>query len=416
MTVSTPAGGQSRDEFLARLRHDLRTPLNAIVGYSEMLLEDAQAAGEAASGLCRGLERIAAAGRELLAQITSLLDPTAGDAAAMDLPALRTDITLGLLAPAQDLLADGDRLLAEVRAAGPQFESCLPDLERVRTASAELVALVRQALGADFDPRPGPVSQKPPSAHPTAPARAAALLGSLLVVDDDEINRELLSRHLARQGHSVATAADGRLALEQLRRAPFDLVLLDVIMPDMDGYQTLAHMKADGALRDIPVIVISALDEIDSVVRCIEMGAEDYLPKPFDPVLLRARIEACLEKKRLRDQEVDYLNNVSLVTAAAAAVEADRFDAESLDSVTARGDALGQLARVFQRMAREVRQREERLRQQVQALRIEIDETRKARQVAEITETEYFQELQRKARRLRAGSAAGRRAREADEG
>jgi two-component system cell cycle response regulator len=181
----------------------------------------------------------------------------------------------------------------------------------------------------------------------------------------------------------------------------FDLLLLDIMMPEMNGYQVLQRLKSDPQLRDIPVIMISALDEIESVVRCIEMGAEDYLPKPFDPVLLRARIGACLEKKRLRDQEVEYLRNVDYVTAAAAAVEAGEFDPETIEQVAARPDELGQLARVFQRMAREVRAREQRLKQEVQQLRIEIDETRAARQVAEITETDYFQELQRKANQLR---------------
>jgi DNA-binding response OmpR family regulator len=136
-------------------------------------------------------------------------------------------------------------------------------------------------------------------------------------------------------------------------------------------------------------------------VRCIELGAEDYLPKPFDPVLLRARIGACLEKKRLRDQEIEYLRNVDRVTAAAAAVEAGKFDVATIEGVAQRSDELGQLARVFGRMAREVHAREQRLKQEVRQLRIEIDETRTARQVAEITETDYFQDLQKQVDKLR---------------
>ena len=110
----------------------------------------------------------------------------------------------------------------------------------------------------------------------------------------------------------------------------FDLVLLDILMPEMDGYQVLKQMKEDKTLREVPVIVISAMDDMESVVKGIELGAEDYLPKTFDPVLLRARIGACLEKKRLRDQEVDYLHNVARVTDAAAAVEAEIFDSTPL--------------------------------------------------------------------------------------
>ena len=127
--------------------------------------------------------------------------------------------------------------------------------------------------------------------------------GHLLVVDDNKVNRLLLGRGLEQQGHSVAFAENGRQALELLRRQPFDLVVLDVLMPDLDGYQVLEELTADPRLRDIPVIMASSLDELDSVVKCIELGAEDYLTKPVNPVLLRARINAGLEKKRLRDQQ-----------------------------------------------------------------------------------------------------------------
>jgi signal transduction histidine kinase len=123
------------------------------------------------------------------------------------------------------------------------------------------------------------------------------------VVDDTPANRELLAEHVAQLGHRVATAEGGRQALTLLRGGGFDLVLLDVLMPEVDGFTVLEQAKADPALREIPAIMVSGLGEVDSVVRCIEAGAEDYLTKPFDPVILRARINACLEKKRLRDAE-----------------------------------------------------------------------------------------------------------------
>ena len=125
----------------------------------------------------------------------------------------------------------------------------------------------------------------------------------LLVVDDNEMNRDVLTRRLQKQGHEVATAENGRAALEMLGSGAFDLVLLDVMMPELDGREALARMKADESLRHIPVIMISASEEIETVVRCIELGAEDYLPKPFNPTLLKARVDASLEKKRLRDRE-----------------------------------------------------------------------------------------------------------------
>jgi CheY-like chemotaxis protein len=224
---------------------------------------------------------------------------------------------------------------------------------------------------------------------------------SILVVDDDPINRMLLSRELERQGHRVATTEDGRRALALLRAERFDVVLLDVLMPELDGYETLAQIERDEKLRHLPVIMVSALEDMESVVRCIEMGAADYLPKPFDPVLLRARINGCLTKKRLHDLELEYMEQVGYVVEAATAVETATFAPESLDAVAARHDALGQLARVFRRMAREVITRERALKQEVRQLRIEIDAVRAATQVAEITETEYFQDLQRKADQLR---------------
>jgi class 3 adenylate cyclase/CheY-like chemotaxis protein len=133
---------------------------------------------------------------------------------------------------------------------------------------------------------------------------------SLLVVDDERRNRTLLSARLESCGYTVTAVENGRQALEMIQVQAFDLVLLDLLMPEMDGYQVLAHLKADPALHHLPVIVISALEDVDSVVRCIEMGAEDYLPKPFNPVLLQARVSACLEKKRLHDQEKAYLRQL----------------------------------------------------------------------------------------------------------
>jgi class 3 adenylate cyclase/CheY-like chemotaxis protein len=134
--------------------------------------------------------------------------------------------------------------------------------------------------------------------------------GSVLVVDDVEANRDLLSRRLQRQGHHVTIAENGQQALKLLETQTFDLILCDIMMPVMNGYQVLEHLKADPALRHIPVIMVSALDDIDSVVRCIELGAEDYLFKPFNPILLKARVGACLEKKRLRDQEQAYFKQL----------------------------------------------------------------------------------------------------------
>ncbi len=199
----------------------------------------------------------------------------------------------------------------------PLQKSLLPHIERMssaaedlfRTAPLELhgdVGRIRFALErlTNFATRqPGSVDGLSASMAGSTENDTQGTRGRLLVVDDNADNRDILLRHLERQGYGVTTAADGRRALELLRTGAFELMLLDVLMPVMDGFGVLEQMKKEPALREMPVVMISALDETKSVVRCIQMGAEDYLMKPFDPVLLSARIGVSLEKKRLRDEE-----------------------------------------------------------------------------------------------------------------
>lgn len=228
--------------------------------------------------------------------------------------------------------------------------------------------------------------------------------GVILVVEDNPVNRKLLVATLSAQGYAVTPATNGREALEILRSGgsrSFDVVLLDIMMPELNGYETLRAIKADQSLRDLPVLMISAIDEIESVIECVKMGATDYLSKPFNAELLGARIESSLSAKRLRDLELEYLEQVQKLTGAASAVEGGSFQASSIEDVAGRADELGRLARVFQQMAREVRAREDRLMRQVRELRIEIDEARQDRQVAEITDSEFYQKLTAEAEVLR---------------
>jgi class 3 adenylate cyclase len=273
----------------AQLRHELRTPLNHIIGYAEMLLEELDAGGQPA--LAAGLSGLRADARHLLTLLNQVLareQTTAADLAAA---------CVTLRPPLDRVRSAGDALRRQAAATGG--DTLLPDLDRIRLATERLGALLR---------------------HGGVPTGAAGLAvaddhgdverhgrrGVILVVDDNEDNRDMLARRLRRQGYEALTAAGGHAALDALAKAPVDLVLLDVMMPDLDGYAVLERLKSTPALRDIPVLMISALDEMDSVVRCIQLGAEDYLGKPFDPVLLQARIGACLEKKRLHDQEARH--------------------------------------------------------------------------------------------------------------
>ena len=363
--------GLTTPESVAELRHELRTPLNLIIGYCEMLVEDATDDARRSA-----LERTLAAGRDILERINAAVPPTRGEITEDEFTALRN----ALREPQQRIVAATSELLAALEAAAPdpQFER---DVRRIRSSAERLltVELPHQVDRARLT-RTG---DQP--AVGSAPVAAAAVGGArILVVDDIEDNRSVLERRLRRQGHDVVCAAGGHAALAMLAREKFELVLLDVMMPDLDGLAVLERMKSAPATRDIPVVMISALDDVASVVRCIEHGAEDYLSKPFDPVLLRARVGACLDKKRLRDAELEYLREVGQVIEAATAVEAGRYDSAALAQVARRGDELGRLARVFDGMANQVRAREARLRDQVEALRREIGAVRDApRQTAQ---------------------------------
>ena len=192
--------------------------------------------------------------------------------------------------------------------------------------------------------------------------------GCILVVDDQLPLRKKMAAAVTALGHSAVVASEGTAALEELARGGVDLVLLDIVMPDLDGFAVLKLIKSNAKLRNIPVIVISALDDdVASVVKAIECGAEDFLPKDFEPALLRARLNTCLEKKRLRDSEIRYLGEVTKLTRAAKILEKGKFSPEKLgiSDVATRDDALGTLARMFTIMAQEVYERERRLRQNI---------------------------------------------------
>jgi CheY-like chemotaxis protein len=360
-------------EELAELRHDLRTPINHIVGYAEMLLEDIPDSDHAERRVA--LEETLVVARGALNLINAKLatgGSSEGQIAAGELSSLYE----ALREPQKQIVNAVAPLLASTAASEQEL---VGDLRRILTAAEKLVP---DANGAESTAAAGDEGDVQTvagdSADNTEPGPAR-----VLVVDDVETNRDLLSRRLEREGHVVECAENGQRALETIRERSFDLVLLDVMMPEIDGYEVLGQLKDDPTTRDIPVIMISALDDMESVVRCIEAGAEDYLPKPFDPVLLRARINASLEKKRLRDHEIEYLRQVSRVTEAASAVEEGNYEAGSLADVAARGDELGKLARVFDGMIAEVRAREERLRDQVSDLRAEIEAARRATRPAE---------------------------------
>ncbi|MFH0880545.1 MAG: SpoIIE family protein phosphatase [Lentisphaerota bacterium] len=253
-------------DALTALRHELRTPLNQIIGYSEMLQEIAEEDHQ--DSYLLDLQKIHRAAKHLVGLINEHLAPGKMSVVAHPPAAFAAP-------PVQDSPA--------VTQPPPGHAPADPALA-MDSKSAEACSIL-----------------SPPPAEATR--SAPTLRGHLLVVDDNEMNRDMLARRLERQGHTVETARDGLEAMEIVRTKAFDLLLLDIMMPGLDGYSVLQRLKADPEKRHLPVIMISALDKLESVVRCIEAGAEDYLSKPFESALLRARISASLEKKYLRDQE-----------------------------------------------------------------------------------------------------------------
>ena len=343
---------------VARLRHELRTPVNQIVGYCEMLLEDAQSPQDGSRR--DSLKEALAAVRDAISLIEQALP---ADVATLDADRI-VALYERLHGPQSRIIDAMSGLLRD----GQPDEKFIADVCRVRNAAERLLPTDRPRA----EPTTAfsaPTVQVAPAQPPGARVRRAA---HVLVVDDVEENRSVLRRRLEREGHTVACASSGPEALHLAVAGSFDIILLDVMMPHVDGYETLEQLKASAVTREVPVIMISALDDIASIARCIERGAEDYLPKPFDPVLLRARISACLEKKDLREREKEYLRDVTRVVAAAVAVERGGYTTGSLADLSERGDELGTLARVFDSMVAGIRQRERRLRGQIEKLREEI--------------------------------------------
>lgn len=322
-------------------RHDLRNPLGEILGFADILSEEARELGHA--DLVTDLEALSQATNAILKQLNQSLTPEH----LATQPGTGDELGRALQRFSQDAADCAATLHARCRQlAGQPF---LDDLTRIRDSAiglseraprllagmfelaspffAELESAPASADGSGetvfFRKPAATVAPAPGSEDTTFLTRAEVrppVTGTILVVDDTESNRALLTRRLSREGFTVAIAEDGRRALDMLGRHAFDLVLLDIIMPEMDGHQVLTAMKADHALRHLPVIMISGLDDLETLIRCIEGGAEDYLTKPFDPILLRARIGACLDKKRLRDKEQDLLRQVREAQAKSEAL------------------------------------------------------------------------------------------------
>jgi two-component system, NtrC family, sensor kinase len=280
-----------------RLRHDLRTPVNHLLGYSQLLIEDAQESGTGDG--TRHFEQVMLFGKEILKQIELSLPASSPEASSDRLAELQNN-----LKPWLDKIRETLNPLSLDKST-TQFA----DVQRLLQATEKLTRFARTG---SMD-----------AAGTASPASAKAITDNqqashLLVVDDDASNRDVLSRMLQRLKYSVSLAANGAEAIEMVGKNSYDLVLLDILMPGMSGYEVLKYLRSFNP--DLPVIVVSSLNEVESVVRCISMGAEDYFQKPFEPVLLRARISSALDRQRYRREHVlqQRLASLGEVTAGIA--------------------------------------------------------------------------------------------------
>jgi class 3 adenylate cyclase len=289
------SGGRLEHAVAAFLRQEFGASVAAIIGFVDILIEDARRHDLA--DVVPDLERMREAGVQLSALIAKAVETARGDEGGI--ARLRHD----LRTPLNAIKGYGELLVEEARDSGQG--ALLIDLGKVLDLADRLLGEVDRMVEVVAAPPVEIVGNLLQTIKPLGDSEVAdpsSVASRILVVDDNASNRDLLSRRLQREGYRVTSAEGGAAALAMIAAEGFDLVLLDLMMPGLSGFEVLSRLKADGGTRHIPVIMISALDELDSTVRCIEAGAEDYLPKPFNPVLLRARINACLEKKRLLDE------------------------------------------------------------------------------------------------------------------
>jgi len=349
-----PANGTAMRALLANLKHELRTMLNAIIGFSDILMEDMEKSE--GSGPAADLMNINRTGKRVLDVINEVLDPskTGPSPSKPDLQKIWEILHDRVNTDLSDLADQGEKLLQNTRKTEQQ--SLLDDLHLIASSTKQLKGFVEHLASPssneagtnseDSIEQPGNAeairkTEEVISCLESGNSSQEAPRGLILVVDDDEANRVLLCSCLNRDGHTVMAAEDGHRAMDLLAAHEFDLVLLDVVMPEMNGYQVLGEMRSAERLQQIPVIMISAFDESDTAVRCIEIGADEYLIKPFDRNLLRARVKGCLQKKMERDKaarelSADLVSKSSQLQEAAEELGASRRKIELLEDNTAR--------------------------------------------------------------------------------
>ena len=295
---------------LSYLRQELYRLIKKIVSYSEIIIKEIEDIGLDVEYLVE-IEQIRACGIKLVAAIDTFLNPTVWANSQLDVPKtfnsreLRSELEI----LTQLVISNCQHLVDSIAA------NFVNDLEKIDAAANNLLQQTEQLVKAPLQIVPETSEAKTPTENNDSSSCQTGVSTSLeqytiLIVDDKAVNRKLLSRLVLAQGYQVASAVDGKQAIAMIQTGAYDLILLDILMPEVDGYEVLQWIRTS-SWQHIPTIVISALDTVDSVVRCIQMGAADYLIEPFNHTLLKARLSACLEQKRLRDRESSYLEQLA---------------------------------------------------------------------------------------------------------
>lgn len=312
---------QTKKAYLARVRHDLRTPINAILGYSELILEDCE--DLKLEDFSSDLTRINSCGQEILETINHVLDHEKIENIDVDLNPNKyaEEIKFKLRGPITTILGYTEILIEQSEDENLDFSE---DLLKIKTSSDLLLEKINELIEASNLDESSlkieaiPIDEKRliEDAVITADLMNDNLRiqkipkGKILIVDDSPVNRDLFSRQVKHFGHEVEVAEDGYSALKKINNTSFDLILLDLVMPRMNGFQVLDKIKSNPTTENTPVIIISALDNIDNVINCIQLGADEFIPKPFNKILLKTRISHILEKKFLWDTNEKQLDEI----------------------------------------------------------------------------------------------------------
>ena len=306
---------REKDALISKARHNLKNPVNAILGFSEILIEDCE--DEGYDDLLIDLKKINSAGKEVLSIIEESFSDSNLNISGSNVAEIATKLEISIRTPLNTIVGYSELLREDTE--NIDIDTFNEDLDKIIISGQAISNEITQIIS--FDPTSSNIKQKDQSSDDIKSVLASiqpldkgerkkVTNGSILVVDDNKNNTTLLKKRLEKLGNTVKVANDGIDAIKITENSQLDLILLDIIMPNMNGYEVLDFLKKDKRYHEIPVIMLSSMDDLTSIYRCIELGADDYVTKPFDKLVLEARISACIEKKQLRDKEKILLGEI----------------------------------------------------------------------------------------------------------